>query len=128
MYSLRRRGSGHFGFQGFRWGGRFGQFWFGHSQDQVGHLLGLVVALPQLVQVQDLRGDLKDLAHVHRELGKPVFHVFLVDHGCHVDTGQRNEVGRVHQANVTPEGKHSEVRDNKKGFQTPDKRLTLYAL
>ena len=44
---------------------------FGHLGEDAGDLLLLVVALPELVELEDVFGDLLDLVHVHRQLGVP---------------------------------------------------------
>lgn len=106
--SFAGRGRGHLRFDSIRGGWGLNQLWLRHLLDQLWHLLVFIISLPKPVQVQDLSCDFKDLSHVHRKLCKPAFHVLLVHDSGHVDAGQCNEVGGIHQTNITPEHSYAD--------------------
>ena len=47
------------------------QNWLWHLLKDGVNLLLLVVALPEVVECEDVLGDLLDLVHVHSEVSKP---------------------------------------------------------
>ncbi len=87
----------------------FGSWHFGQD---AAHFFLLVKGFPEVVQVQEILGNLLNLLHVDMELGKPRSAVLVEDDASHVQTGQGYQVGWEEQGDVRSQA----VADNPKKY------------